>query len=146
LCGIAAYFALVGFLGSLYSSATVEETLETGSQYAAHEEVVLETGEVVLAGEWREELEREPYLVLIVYGAVAALFLVLGLWARWSPFAALCVGAGIFASMVVLAIVGAPELWHQGLLLRVVIAVALVRGIQQARSELRSTVQTARAY
>ena len=146
LCGIAAYFALVGFLGSLYSSATVEETLETGSQYAAHEEVVLETGEVVLAGEWREELEREPYLVLIVYGAVAALFLVLGLWARWSPFAALCVGAGIFASMVVLAIVGAPELWHQGLLLRVVIAVALVRGIQQARTELRSTVQTARAY
>lgn len=141
LLGMAAYFVLSGLVGFWVSNVQIEETLKTGEQYAAHDEIVLENGDTVVVAEWREELELEPYLVIVVYAAIAALFLLLGLWARWSPFAALCVGAGLYASIVVLEIIGEPESWYRGIYLRVVIVVALVRAIQHARSELRQTVQ-----
>lgn len=140
LVGVAAYFALAGVAGFWVSTEQSKEILQTGAEYAADEEVELDSGEVMVAGEWREKVEHEPYLVVMVYGIIVGLFLALALWARWSPFAALVVGTGLFASLVVLEIVLAPEAWHHGLYLRIVIAVSLGVAIRTARSELRHTV------
>ncbi len=141
LYGIAAYFVLAGFAGFWVSSEQSEEILQTGAKYSVDEEVVLDSGEIVNVGEWREQLEREPYLVVMVYAVIVGLFLALGFWARWSPFAASIVGAGLFASIMVLDVVVEPEAWHQGLYLRIVVAVALAVAIRDARSDLRHTVQ-----
>ncbi len=78
----------------------------------------------------REQLgEADVTLVAIIVYAVGAIFLGLAFWARRSPFPAAITGLVIFVTLHLLEALANPAAICQGVIIKVVVIVVLVRAI-----------------
>jgi hypothetical protein len=89
-------------------------------------------GRSYTVGELRKQLEWAPWGVLIVNLIIAAIMLVLSLWARRAPLPAVLVAAATYAVVIVGSAIMDPTTLAQGWILKLIIIAFLYRGIKAA--------------
>ena len=78
-----------------------------------------------------EEVPAEArMLVLVVAGAIAALFFGLYLWSRKNPFPAAVVGLVVFITIIAAAALMDPATICSGIIIKVIVLIILIRAVQ----------------
>lgn len=67
-------------------------------------------------------------------GVVAAIYVGLGFWAGKKPYVALIVSLVLYCLLIVLGAINDPATLAKGMIMRVAIIIALVKGIRKAKS------------
>jgi hypothetical protein len=124
VAGIALFFVTKGQAEPTLAKL---QGLDPGSMYPTPIE-----GRTYTVGELRKQLVWEPWGTLIVNLIVAAIMLVLSLWARRSPLPAVLIATATYAVVQVAAAITDPATIGQGLLMKVIIIAFLVKGIKAA--------------
>jgi hypothetical protein len=81
-------------------------------------------------GELQKKLAWEPWGALIVNLILAAVMLVLSLWARRSALPAVLIATATYAVVIVANAIADPATIGQGLLVKIIIIAFLVKGIK----------------
>ena len=131
---LAVLFAIFGVIMFFVMRDTTQTALTNLAQF--DDEVVLEPidGVTYTAGELRKRVVWEHRGVLIVNLLLSAIMLVLAWWSRRKPLAAILIAAAIFAAVQVIGAIIDPATIVQGVLIKAIIIVVLVKGIKGALS------------
>jgi predicted nucleic acid-binding Zn ribbon protein len=89
-------------------------------------------GDIYTVSSLKAQLEWEPWSALIVNLILAAIMAGLALWGRRAPLPAVLIAAATYAVVIVLNAIIEPMSLAQGILMKVLIIVFLVRGIKAA--------------
>lgn len=71
-------------------------------------------------------------IFLFTYGVLAVLFLLLGLWSKTKPVAAIVSGLALFILMQILSAIDNPFNVVKGIFIKIVVVAYLVKGLQSA--------------
>ena len=89
-------------------------------------------GKTYTTQELRDALEWEPKSVLIVNLVLAAIMAVLAWWGRRAPLAAVLLATATYAVVIVANAIADPTTIGQGIIVKIIIIVFLVKGIKAA--------------
>lgn len=98
-------------------------------------------GRIYTAGQLRAQVMGEPLQVLVVNLVLSGLLAALWVWARRAPLPAIACALALFLVVQVVSTVLAPSSIYQGIVLKLLALVALVRGFKAAlaaRAEMQS--------
>lgn len=131
---LAVVFAVAGIFMYYAMGDTVQAAYQNLAQF--EDDVVLEPidGVSYTAGELRSQIRWEHRGVLVVNFILAALMLVLAWWSKRRALAAILVATAIFVVVHVAAAIMDPATLAQGIIIKAIIIVALVKGIKGALS------------
>jgi hypothetical protein len=89
-------------------------------------------GVVYTAGALRDRLLWEPWNALLVNGILAVAMVILAIWGRRAPLAAILIATAIYAVVNVTNAIVDPQSIAQGIYIKVIVILFLFRGIQAA--------------
>lgn len=76
--------------------------------------------------------ENTASAVLITYGVLAVIFLLLAWWAEKKPLASLISGMVLYVLIFLMDVIADPRNLYQGVLIRIIVVVYLVKGLMSA--------------
>lgn len=131
---LAALFAIFGVVMFFVMRGPTEAALENLAQFEEHEILEPIDGVTYTAGELRQRVVWERRGVLVVNLILATLMLVLAWWSKRRPLPAILIATAIFVVVQIAGAIVDPRTLVQGLIVKVIVIVVLVRGIKGAIS------------
>jgi hypothetical protein len=140
LAGLFAVFGVISYF------LTLSEANDALARFADADPgaTVTANGVTYSVQQLRDALAWEPWSVLITNLILAVVMTGLAFWSKWSPLAAMLVAAAVYAVVQVVNAILKPESIAQGAIMKIIIVLALARGIQAALA-LRSSRAAAAA-
>jgi hypothetical protein len=129
---LAVLFAIFGVVIYFATRGTTLEALDNLAQFEDQEILEPIDGVTYTAGELRAQVLWEHRGVLVVNLILAALMLVLAWWSKRQPLAAILIATAIFVVVQILGAIVDPKTIVQGIIVKIIIIVVLVRGIKGA--------------
>jgi hypothetical protein len=131
---LAALFAIFGLVMFFAMSKSTNAALDNLAQFEDDEILEPIDGVTYTASELRAQVLWEHRGVLVVNLILCALMLVLAWWSKRKPLAAILIATAIFAVVQVLGAIADPKTIMQGVIIKIIVIVVLVRGIKGALS------------
>ncbi|MEZ5988254.1 MAG: hypothetical protein R3F30_03875 [Planctomycetota bacterium] len=133
LIAIAVFFVVGGIGQGILGQKQADKALARFANDPPDEVYYLEDEEITV-GELRDRVQLEVTLIYVVNFFLAAAMLGLYFWARGSPLPAFMTALGLYLAVIVLNAIVEPDSLYKGILIKVLIILALVKGIQAALS------------
>lgn len=131
---LAVIFALFGIVSYALMSETTEAALTNLSQFEDDEPLEPIDGVSYTAGELRKQVIWEHRGLLVVNLILSGLMIFLAWWSRRRALAAILIATAVYVVMQVLNAIADPLTLVQGIIWKIIIIGALVKGIQGALS------------
>lgn len=128
---LAGMFVVFGAIMFFVSRGQSNEALASLAAMGADERLEIE-GETFSVGELRDQISFEPYDVLITNAVLAIAMIGLGFWGRRAPLPAILVATAIYAMVIVTNAIIDPKSLGQGIFVKIIVIMFLVRGIKAA--------------
>jgi hypothetical protein len=131
---LAVLFAIFGIAMFFVMRGPTDAALENLAQFEDDEILEPIDGVTYTAGELRKEVIWERRGVLVVNLILCALMLVLAWWSKRRPLPAILIATAIFVVVQIAGAIVDPRTLMQGLVVKAIVIVVLVRGIKGAIS------------
>lgn len=125
-------FTLGGVVFFFITKSRADDALSRLSEAGATEPLAEMVEGATTVGELRTLLEREPYQILGLNLFLAAVMLGLWIWSKKALLPAMISALGIYVAVIVASGLYDPKTLIQGVLVKIVVIVALAKGIQSA--------------
>jgi len=130
---LAVIFAVSGVLLFFVTKSAADAALAKMASMDAGSLVPTEAeGGTITVGALRQQLEWEPWGVLIVNAILTVIMVGLALWSRRAALPAMLVASATYAVVIVGNAIADPRTIGQGLLVKIIIIAFLVKGIRAA--------------
>src|SRR5262249_40696049 len=129
---LAVIFAVSGALLFFVTKSAADAALAKMASMDAGALVPTEEGGTLTVGALRQQLEWEPWGVLIVNAILAVIMVGLALWSRRAALPAMLVASATYAVVIVGNAIADPRTIGQGLIVKIIIIAFLVKGIRAA--------------
>jgi hypothetical protein len=129
---LAVLFVLGGVLYFFMAQSDAKEALRNIAEYDAAHPLDQPIAGATTIGELRAAIEREPFQLLGLNFMLAAVMTVLYFWSKRSLLAALITALGVYVAVQLASALVDPTTLAQGIIMKVFIVAALIRGVKTA--------------
>ncbi len=132
IAGVSILFVLSAVVMFFVTQAQADKALANLSGASDAAPLAESVAGVATVGELRVLLEREPWQVLGLNLFLAAVMCGLWIWSKRAVVPAIITALGIYVAVIVASGLYDPTTLVQGIFLKIIVIVALVRGVQSA--------------
>jgi hypothetical protein len=125
-------FTLGGVVFFFITKAQAEQALNKLGHARDSDLLAQQIAGMNTVGELRAELAREPWQVLGLNLFLALVMLGLWIWSKRALVPAIITALGIYVTVMVASAIADPKTLAQGLLMKIVVTIALAKGVQAA--------------
>jgi hypothetical protein len=128
---LAGMFTVFGALMFFVTQSQSNDALANLAAMGASDTLEVE-GQAFTVAELREQVAFEPWGVLITNAVLAVVMIGLGFWGRSAPLPAILVATAVYAMVIVTNAIVDPKTIGQGIILKIIVIMFLVKGIKAA--------------
>lgn len=138
---------LFAIFGVIMFFVTKSQTADVLDKLAAADPNYSQTidGTVYTVREVRDQLAWAPWNVLMVNAILSVVMVGLAIWSRRAPLAAIVIAAATYATVQVANAIIDPTTIAQGIIVKIIVIAALLRGIQSALKQRSASSAAAAA-